>query len=68
MSLAKIGELFHSPFRPFFATATCAGFQTQALTASSASWRWIWPHRRAFSFGFDVAASVVTRVRNFGLS
>ena len=27
MSLAKIGELAHRPFRPFFATATCAGLK-----------------------------------------
>ena len=37
MSLAKIGELLHSPLRPRRATATWAGLNSQALTASVAS-------------------------------
>ena len=68
MSLAKMGELFHRPFRPLRNTATCAGFQIQALTASSASWRWISRHSRPFSWPLEVDASVATRPRNLALS
>ena len=68
MSLAKIGELFHSPRNPRLNTATWAGFQIQALTASSASWRWMSRYSRAFSFMSLVDASVLTRPRKRALS
>ena len=68
MSLAKIGELAHRPFKPLRATATCAGLKTKALTESVAIFFWISLNSRARSFFSPVAAYLAARSRNSLLS
>ncbi|MFZ8927446.1 MAG: hypothetical protein ACO3CU_11895, partial [Candidatus Nanopelagicales bacterium] len=51
MSLAKIGELDHRPFRPLCAADTCAGLNMKTLTASVAIIRWMSPNSLVRSFG-----------------
>ena len=42
-SLAKIGELLHSPLSCFLPTANCGSWYRYTLTESVASWRWMSP-------------------------
>ena len=56
------------PRKPRLNTATCDGFQMKTLGASSAIWRWMSRHSRAFSAEFEVEASVLTNPRRRALS